>query len=285
MAKRSTDRYGGTNERRSYSGLSMKVATVYARAALALLLLVTACAPAPTATLPVSCDAASDGQAGVETQLRFVEATDTQVVLTFGASAASTDFGVPAFALELLEGSNAPRSYRLRVRGTSSLNPDGSSSYTGLKTVEPGGRTVRNISLVSESARQMQFNIALERPACPFVASKTYVYGKSPRAQIVLTFGGASSLTLETVSDAVGGAPIDTPVQASGAGYAPSAKIRITIGGRAVWDTTANADGTFDSGFWIPEREPGSYTVTATDGRGHVGTTTLRIMAVRFPKG
>ena len=57
-----------------------------------------------------------------------------------------------------------------------------------------------------------------------------------------------------------------------------------TSGGQAVWDTTANADGTFDSGFWIPDREPGPYTVTATDGRGHLGTTTLRIMAVRYPK-
>ncbi len=255
----------------------MKVPSVFALA----LLLLTACAPAGTSTLPVSCDAASGGAAGVETQLRFVEATDTQIVLTFGASAASNDFGVPAFALELLEGANAPRSYRLRVNGTSSLNPDGTSSYTGQRTIEPGGRTVRNISVVNETARQIIFNVALERQACPHVASKTYVYGKSPRAQIVLTFGGASSLTLETISDAVGGAPIGTAVQASGAGYGPSAKIRITIGGRAVWGTTANADGTFDSGFWIPDREPGPYTVTATDGQGHLGTTTLRIMATR----
>ncbi len=255
----------------------MKVPPVFALA----LLLLSACAPAGTRALPVSCDAASGGTAGVETQLRFVEATDTQIVLTFGASAASNDFGVPTFALELLEGANAPRSYRLRVNGTSSLNPDGTSSYTGQRTIEPGGRTVRNISFVNETARQMLFNVALERQTCPHVASKTYVYGKSPRAQIVLTFGGASSLTLETISDAVGGAPIGTAVQASGVGYAPSAKIRITIGGRAVWDTTANADGTVDSGFWIPEREPGPYTVTATDGHGHVGTTTLRIMAAR----
>ena len=265
----------------------MKVRAAWARqtrAAVTVLLLLTACAPAATSTPPVSCGATSGGQAGAETQLRFVEANDTQIVLTFGASAASNDFGVPAFAIEPLEGSNAPRSYRLRVDGTSSLNPDGTSSYTGLKTLEPGGRTVRNITFVDESARQMLFNIALERRTCPHVASKTYVYGKSPRAQIVLTFGGASSLTLETISDAVGGAPIGTAVQASGVGYAPSAKIRITIGGRAVWDTTANADGTFDSGFWIPDREPGPYTVTATDGHGHVGTTTLRIMAVRYPK-
>jgi hypothetical protein len=232
------------------------------RLALTLSLLVTACMPAGTSLLPVWCDGTSGGEAGAETQLRFVEASDTQIVLTFGASSASNDFDVPAF----------------------SLNPDGTSSYTGTRTIEPGGRTVRNISLVNEAARVMLFNIALERQACPHVASKTYVYGKSPRAQIVLTFGGASSLTLETVSDAVGGAPIGTPVQASGVGYAPSAKIRITIGGRAVWDTTANDDGSFDSGFWIPDREPGLYSVTATDGHGHKGTSTLRIMAVRYPK-
>jgi hypothetical protein len=254
------------------------------RVALSLLLLVTACAPAGTTQLPVSCDGTSGGQALAETQLRFVEASDTQIVLTFGASSASNDFGVPAFTLELLEGANAPRSYRLRVKGTSSQNPDGTSSYTGLRTIEPGGRTVRNISFVNETAREMLFNVALERQACPHVASKTYVYGKSPRAQIAITFGGASSLTIETVSDAVGGAPIGTPVQASGLGYAPSAKIRITIGGRAVWDTTANEDGTFDSGFWIPDREPGLYSVTATDGHGHTGTSTLRIMAARYPK-
>jgi hypothetical protein len=251
------------------------------RTALALLLLLTACAPLASSKLPVSCGATSGGQAGTETQLRFVEANDTQIVLTFGASAVSNEFGVPAFELVPLEGSSAPRSYRLHVNGTSTLNPDGTTSYTGLKTIEPGGRTVRNISFVDETARRMLFNIALERQACPYVASKMYVCGKSPRAQIVLTFGGASSLTLETISDAVGGAPIGTAVQASGVGYEPSAKIRITIGGRAAWDTTANPDGTFDSGFWIPDRDPGVYTVTATDGRGHVGTTSLRIMAVR----
>ena len=52
------------------------------RVALAVLLLLTACALAATSTLPVSCGATSGGQAGAETQLRFVEASDTQIVLT-----------------------------------------------------------------------------------------------------------------------------------------------------------------------------------------------------------
>ncbi|MEO8633586.1 MAG: hypothetical protein ABI466_09500 [Chloroflexota bacterium] len=250
-------------------------------ASVSIALLLAGCAPAPAATLPVACGATTGGLAGAETQLRFVEASDTQVVLTFGASSASNVFEVPPFELTPLEGTSGRRAYRLRVSGTSTLNPDGTASYRGLKGLEPGGRTVRGITLIDETTRVLTFTVLLERDVCPFVATRSYVYGKSPRSQIALTFGGASALTLETVSDVVGGAPIGTAVQASGAGYAPSSKITITIGGRRVWDTTANADGTFDSGFWIPEREPDLYTVTATDGHGHVGTTTLRVMAQR----
>jgi hypothetical protein len=254
------------------------------RRALAVAVLLAACAPTPDTALPVGCGPVTGGRAGAETQLRFVEASDTEVVLTFGASSASNVFDVPAFELTPVVGTSAPRAFRLRVSGTSTLNPDGTASYNGLRAIEPGGRTVRGITAVDEAQRVMTFNVALERDACPFVAVKTYQYGKSPRAQIALTFGGASALTLETVSDVVGGAPIGTPAQASGAGYAPSSRISVSVGGRRVWDTTANADGTFDSGFWIPEREPGLYTVTATDGHGHVGTTTLRVMARRTIK-
>jgi hypothetical protein len=251
------------------------------RRGLAIVVLLAACAPTPTAKLPITCGATTGGRAGAETQLRFIEASDTEIVLTFGASAASNVFDVPAFELTPLEGTSGRRAYRLRVNGTSTLNPDGTLSYHGLRGLEPGGRTVRGITLIDETSRVMTFTVLLERDTCPFVASKAYQYGKSPRAQIALTFGGASALTLETVSDVVGGAPIGTAVQASGAGYEPSSKISITLGGRLVWDTMANADGTFDSGFWIPDREPGLYTVTATDGHGHVGTTTLRVMAQR----
>jgi len=251
------------------------------RDALVILVLASACAPTPTATLPLTCGATTGGRAGAETQLRFVEASDTQVVLTFGASAESNVFDVPAFELTPIEGTSARRAYRLRVSGASTLNPDGTASYHGLKGLEPGGRTVRGVTLIDETRRVLTFTVLLERDVCPYLATRSYVYGKSPRSQIALTFGGASALTLETVSDVVGGAPIGTAVQASGAGYEPSANIRITLGGRRVWDTTANPDGTFDSGFWIPDREPGLYTVTATDGHGHVGTTTLRVMAQR----
>src|SRR5439155_851489 len=142
---------------------------------------------------------------------------------------AATGTGVPAFELTPLEGAGSPRAYRLKVSGSSTLNPDGTASYRGLKGLEPGGRTVRAIDLIDEAARVVTFTVALERDVCPFVAAKVYQYGKSPRAQIALTFGGASALTIETISDAVGGAPIGTTVKVSGAGYEPSSNIRITI--------------------------------------------------------
>jgi len=254
------------------------------RALLVLAVVLAGCGPAairpPTASLPTTCGASRGGSSTAQTQLRFVEASDTQVVLTFGASGASNDFDVPAFSLDPLEGTTAPRAYRLRVSGTSSVNPDGSPSYTGPKTIEPGGRTVRGITFADETARAMSFTVTLERLACPFVAAKTYQYGKSPRAQLVLAFG-ASALTLETTGDVVGGAESGTPVQASGIGYASSAKIRLAVGGQQVWETVANPDGTFDIGFWIPDRDPGVYEVAATDDRGHTGYTVVRVMARR----
>src|SRR5207249_2541527 len=228
VAKRSRDWYGGTSlpvtctamirallkatkelsaahPKRSEGGVQTL------RRVLVLLLLAVSCAPPPTTQLPVTCGATHGGHPGAETQLRFVEATETEIVLTFGASSASNVFDVPAFELTPLEGAGSPRAYRLKVSGSSTLNPDGTASYRGLKGLEPGGRTARAIDLIDESARVVTFTVALERDVCPFVAAKVYQYGKSPRAQIALTFGGASALTIETISDAVGGAPIGTP--------------------------------------------------------------------------
>src|SRR6267143_60676 len=152
--------------------------------ALAIVVLLAACAPTPTTELPVACGTTAGGLTGAETQLRFVEANDTQIVLTFGASSASNVFDVPAFELIPLEGAGAPRAYRLRVSGASTLNPDGTKSYNGSSGLEPGGRTVRAINLIDESARVVTFTVMLERDVCPFVAAKVYQYGKSPRAQI-----------------------------------------------------------------------------------------------------
>src|SRR6266850_220766 len=159
------------------------------RRSLIIAVVVASCAPTPTAKLPLTCGATTGGRVGAETQLRFVEASDTEIVLTFGASSASNVFDVPAFELTPLEGTSGRRAYRLHVRGTSTINPDGTPSYRGLRGLEPGGRTVRGITLIDETDRVMTFTVLLERDVCPFIAAKSYQYGKSPRAQIALTFG------------------------------------------------------------------------------------------------
>jgi hypothetical protein len=245
------------------------------------MLLCAACIPPATTPLPASCEGTQGGTAGAETQLRFLEATDSQIVITFGPSAESNVFGMPAFSLEPLEGTSAPRAYRLRVTGTSSRNPDGTPSYDGPRSVEPGSRTVRALRFIDESRRTMTFTVLLEKAACPFVAARTYVYGKSPRAQIALTFDNVGSLTVETQSDDFGGAEIGTAVQASGMGYAPGSTVTLWLDGRQLHQTLAGPDGAFDAGLFVPEREPGLYTVTADDGHGRIGRTPLRVMVRR----
>ena len=244
-------------------------------------LVVVACAEPKPSPLPATCDTRQGGRAGAQAQLRFVDVTDSQVVLTFGPSAEPGEFDVPPFQLERLEGTSAPRAYRVHVSGASSVNPDGTTSYNGLPDVEIGTRTVRALHLIDEARRAMTFTVLLERVTCPFVGARSYVYGKSPRAQIVLTFNDAGSLSIETQSDVSGGAEVGTPAQASGMGYSPGSTVKIGLGGREIHETTADTAGAFDTGFWIPEREPGLYAVTASDGRGRVGMTMLRVMVRR----
>lgn len=247
-------------------------------------LVVPSASPVPSLTaapLPTSCDGARGGHAGAETQLRFLEATDNQIVLTFGPSAESNVFDVPAFTLEPLEGTSAPRAYRLRVNGASSVNPDGTPSYDGLKDLEPGSRTVRALHFIDESRRTLSFTVLLEKATCPFVASRSYVFGKSPRAQIALTFNNTGSLMIETEGDDFGGAEVGTPIQASGMGYTPGSTVRISLGGQVLGTTVAEADGSFDTGLWTPDKEPDLYKVTADDGHGRIATATLRVMVRR----
>ena len=84
MTKRSSDRYRGTSAPVTYR-MPMRTLLV------AILVLLAACTPTPTAKLPLTCGATTGGHAGAETQLRFVEASDSEIVLTFGAGALSLD--------------------------------------------------------------------------------------------------------------------------------------------------------------------------------------------------
>src|SRR5258706_12336641 len=101
------------------------------------LVLLASCAPAPTAKLPLTCGPTTGGLAGAETQLRFVEASDTEIVLTFGAAAPSHVFNVPAFQLTPLDGAAAARADRLAVKGTATRTPDRPARYSGPTELAP----------------------------------------------------------------------------------------------------------------------------------------------------
>jgi len=221
------------------------------------------------------------GHKGVDAQLRFVDANDGQVVFTFGPSPVSNVFGVPAFTVERAVGSDGQPAIRVRFEGAPIRYPDRTVSYSGPQRIAVNGQSVVEVELAAESPRTSEWTVGLGGE-CPRVSSKTYVYGKSPRAQVAFTFGGMSAFTLETTSDFVG-VPQDTPVQASGLGFAPNAVITITAGGKKLWDTTSDGGGSFDSGFNIGYPMPGPYTVVASDPQGHRGTTQMTVILPTNP--
>jgi len=224
-----------------------------------------------------SCAASSGGQPGVDAQLRFLDANDGQVIFTFGASPLSNTFGVPSYTIEQATGPDGLTALRIRFQGASMRYPDGTTSYNGPLRIAVRGHDVLSVALSADVDRTSTWMVT-PQGSCPVVASKTYVYGKSPRAQLALTFGGSAAFTLESTSDYIG-APQDTPVQASGLGFAPASTIVIAAAGKQIWDTASNPDGTFDSGFNIGYLDPGIYEVTASDGHGHRGATRLTVIA------
>ncbi|MBI2773685.1 MAG: hypothetical protein HYX56_04230 [Chloroflexi bacterium] len=229
---------------------------------------------------PFGCGA-SGGTADVDAQLRFIDANDGQIVFTFGPSSRSNSFGVPAYALERTSTAGGVETLRLTLRGGWMRNPDGTPSYGGPTQIDVKGEHVVDVALDSDQERATTWT-ATAKGKCPRVSSKTYVYGKSPRAQVALTFGGMSAFTLGSTSD-LEGAPQDTPVQASGMGFAPNATIVISALGTRLWDTTSDGTGRFDSGFNIGYPPPGTYTVIASDGQGHRGATQLKVILPTNP--
>jgi hypothetical protein len=224
--------------------------------------------------------ATAGGDVRAVAQLRFVDVSDGQIVFTFGPSPAADDFGVPAFTLEEVATPDG-RALRVAFRGASVRYPDGTLSYSGPLHVGVNGPHVLDAALESDVERTMTWTV---RPngGCPHVLAKSYVYGKSPRAQVALAFGEMSVFTLESTSDFIG-APQDTPVQASGMGFAPDTEVAISMGGRRVWDTRTDREGNFDSGFNIGYPAPGVYTVIATDTKGHRGVTRLTVITPTNP--
>ena len=228
------------------------------------------------------CPTQTGGTAGTEAQLRYVDVEAGQVTFTFGPSSASDAFGIPAFSVAPLDG-DAPwaapeldtgtRRIGVSFAGASGFNPDLSPSYLGTSVrvpTTPG--LVREARVLHDTGRQLAWGVILQALRCPIVTTNAYVWGKSPRAQVTLTFGQTAWITTEHTSAYVG-SPILTAVLVTGMGFAPGSDVTVRFAGGDVAHARADDRGGLETSFFVPRVVPGPYEVSATDAIGRRATT------------
>ncbi len=219
-------------------------------------------------TVAGSCPPLEGGGSRGRTQVRFLDARDDHVTFTFGRSAGA-DFDIPHYRVVQLESDH--RAFRARFGGSSTVNPDGTPSIEGLTRIQPEDRLLREVRFVEDRDGDSVWDVAAADTVCPRVALKSYVVGTFPRVQLILSFGNASSITLEP------NPPLGPQIWVSGAGFAPSSSVRIALGGSAVDRAPTAPDGTFEKGLFVYDLEPGIYRVTARDARGHSASNQLTV--------
>ena len=225
---------------------------------------------------PVQCPTQSGGDDGAVAQLRYVYVSDRQMTFTFGPSGASGRFGIPRFdvafpalpapARELDTGT---RRLDVAFRGASGFNPDLSPSYLGstlLVPMDPG--PVQEAAVTNDSASLLSWRVMLKGAPCPAVSTNVYTWGKSPRAQVTMTFGQNAWITAEHGATYVG-APILAPVEISGRGFRPGSSLALRLAGQDLDSATADGDGRIETGIFVPKMLPGFYELLVTDDAGH----------------
>jgi len=228
-----------------------------------------------------SCVAAGGGETGSETQLRYVDIGPRQITFTFGPSAESNRFGVPAFSLSRTTATPPPEldtgTHRLSIHftGASGFNPDLTASYLGKSVLVPAASgPVREADITLNTGRNLAWDVVIAGDRCPAVSTNQYVWGKSPRAQVTLTFGQGAWITAEHPATYVG-SPVLAPVLVTGMGFAPRSELTLSIAGSRVDNATADDAGRVEAGIFVPKLQPGVYELAVTDPAGHRAITTL----------
>jgi hypothetical protein len=228
-----------------------------------------------------SCVAAGGGEPGAQAQLRYVDIAPRQITFTFGPSSESNVFGVPAFDLDRANATVPPeldtgtRRLSIHFAGASGFNPDLTPSYRGKSVLVPQTRgPLREADVTLDSGRKLGWDIVVASDDCPTVTTNQYVWGKSPRAQVTLTFGQASWITAEHPATYVG-SPVLAPILVTGMGFAPRSEISLNIAGARVDAATADDAGRVEASIFVPKLQPGLYELTVIDSAGHRATTTL----------
>ena len=218
----------------------------------------------------------------------FVSSVDGVVTLGPTASAGSVISGrnqadrflmglLRAFADAVLLGAGTLRATPGHDWTPEHIYPDLSSSYQGATLlVPPGDGLVREAVVTGDSGREMSWAVVLGSARCPEVTTHAYVWGKSPRAQVTLTFAQRAWITAEHPATYVG-SPILAPVLVTGLGFVPSSPLTVRLAGEVV--TTADADdkGGVEASFFVPKRQPGVYELSVSDATGRRASRPLTI--------
>ena len=136
-------------------------------------------------TTPTSCPNQTGGTEGRQAQLVAVRvAHDTgfdRVVFEFGESTAPGQFGLPPYQVanvKTLSGMGGQpvtvagnALFGIGIQNASTVNPDGTRSYTGPSSLKPTTPLVREVRLVEDFERVMLWGIGLDRLACPRVTT------------------------------------------------------------------------------------------------------------------
>jgi len=236
-----------------------------------------------TVSRQTNCDPIVGGADGVAAQLRYVDIGERQLTFTFGPSASSDVFGVPRFELAVGNATPPPEldtgTKRLDIafHGASGFNPDLTPSYRGSSLlVPPGAGILREADLTQDSAGLLSWRLMLNGSACPAVTTNSYVWGKSPRAQVTLTFGQRAWITAEHPATYVG-APILAPVLVVGRGFVPRSKLSLRLGDHDLDPADADADGRIETSIFVPKILPGIYELSVTDDSGRRATYRLSV--------
>ena len=252
-------------------------------AALALIVVATAATLIFAFSAHTECGAVAGGSDGISAQLRYVDIGDRQLTFTFGPSAASDVFGVPRFELAFQNATPPPeldtgtRRLELAFHGASGFNPDLTPSYRGSSLlIPPTSGVLREAAVTQDSAGLLSWRLMLQRSECPIVTTNSYVWGKSPRVQVTVTFGQRAWITAEHPATYVG-APILAPVFVAGRGFVPRSKLYLRLGDQDLDPADADDQGRIETSIFIPKMLPGIYDLSVTDDSGRRATYRLLV--------
>lgn len=229
------------------------------------------------------CGPIAGGADGVSVQLRYVDIGDRQLTFTFGPSAASDVFDVPRFELAFHNTTPPPeldtgtRRLDVAFHGASGFNPDLTPSYRGSSLlVPPGSGVLREAAVTQDSANLLSWRLMLERSECPVVTTNSYVWGKSPRVQVTITFGQRAWISVEHPATYIG-APILAPVFITGRGFVPRSKLSLRLGEHDLEPAEADGEGRIETSTFVPKMLPGIYDLSVTDDSGRRATYRLLV--------